>query len=101
MIWTISSFYNTDERLTGLLRKVSNQIIIQCSKKISLQEIFDGDVEAAMVQLRESIACGRAWHQAYEKTVRAIEKDPKVRTQDKHTQHICTCDATALLVDMM
>jgi hypothetical protein len=29
MIWSISRYYNTEERLTGLLRKVINQIILQ------------------------------------------------------------------------
>lgn len=26
MIWNLSKFYNTEERLTGLLRKISNQV---------------------------------------------------------------------------
>jgi len=76
MIWTLSKFYNTPDLLTGLLRKVSNQIIIQCSKKIELDDIFDGDVEASMVQLRESIKCGEMWHDIYERTVQAVAKDP-------------------------
>jgi len=75
MIWTISKFYNTHERLTGLLRKVSTQIIVQCSKKISLSEIFDGDVEQSMVLLNQSIACGEAWHRIYDRTVLAIQHD--------------------------
>lgn len=27
MIWNLSKFYNTEERLTGLLRKISNEVI--------------------------------------------------------------------------
>lgn len=79
MIWTISKYYNTVNGLTGLLRKVSNQIIIQCSKKINLNEIFDGDVETSMIQLRESIKCGEAWHEIFDQTVRAIRKDPNCK----------------------
>lgn len=26
MIWNLSKFYNTEERLTGLLRKISNEV---------------------------------------------------------------------------
>ena len=48
MIWTLSRFYNTEEKLTGLLRKVSNEIINRCCAKISLDEIFKGDVVASM-----------------------------------------------------
>ena len=77
MIWTHSGFYNTEERLTGLLRKVSNQIIAQCSASIQLGEIFDGDVLGSMVTLQQSIQCGAAWHAVYEQTCRLIEKDAK------------------------
>lgn len=30
-IWTLSKFYNTEERLSSLLRKISNQIIHRCA----------------------------------------------------------------------
>jgi dynein heavy chain, axonemal len=30
IIWTLSRFYNTEDRLTGLLRKISNEIINRC-----------------------------------------------------------------------
>lgn len=81
MIWTISKFYNTDERITGLLRKVSNQIIVQCSKKIQLTEIFEGDVLKSMVHLQQSIKCGEAWHDIYDKTAKAIDSDPTVEVE--------------------
>jgi hypothetical protein len=42
-------------------------------------EIFDGDVEASMVQLRESIKCGEAWRAIYMRAVHAIQADTKVR----------------------
>ena len=77
LIWTHSGFYNTEERLTGLLRKVSNQIIAQCSASIELGEIFDGDVLGSMVTLQQSIQCGAAWHAVYEQTSRLIDRDAK------------------------
>ena len=77
LIWTHSGHYTTEERLTGLLRKVSNQLITQCSAAISLDDIFDGDVLASMVVLQQSIACAHAWHSVYEQTVRLIERDAK------------------------
>lgn len=32
MIWNLSKFYNTEERLTGLLRKISNEVRTAVSK---------------------------------------------------------------------
>lgn len=57
MIWTLSRFYNTVDRLTGLLRKISNEIINRCCAKIDLKEIFDGDVEASIVSLQVRLVC--------------------------------------------
>jgi len=72
MIWSLSKFYNTEDRLTGLLRKISNEIIKRCCCKIRLNEVFDGDVEASMVNLQESILCGVRWKTIYRQTGAAI-----------------------------
>ncbi|GMI05338.1 hypothetical protein TrVE_jg1168 [Triparma verrucosa] len=72
MISTLSKFYNTEDRLTGLLRKISNQIIRRCCDKISLDEIFNGDIEESMICLDQTIKCGVAWKNIYRRTARAI-----------------------------
>jgi dynein heavy chain len=74
MISTLSKYYRSEERLAGLLRKVSNQIIIQCSKQIILRDIFEGDVQSSMQQLRLSIECGEQWKTIYQRTARMIAK---------------------------
>ena len=66
-----TSQHNT-QRLTGLLRKISNEIIHRCRAKISLDDIFDGDVDGSMVSLGESIACGVAWKRIYKRTAAAV-----------------------------
>jgi dynein heavy chain len=53
MIWSTSSFYKIPERLTRLLRKVSNELIHRCRSTISLEEIFEGDAQKAMVMLQQ------------------------------------------------
>ncbi|KAI8853504.1 dynein heavy chain, N-terminal region 2-domain-containing protein [Chytridium lagenaria] len=68
IIWANSKNYNTKERLTSLLRKVSNEIIRRCCVKISLEDIFHGDVQASTISLQDSINCGEAWKQIYRKT---------------------------------
>ncbi|KAJ3206517.1 Dynein heavy chain 2, axonemal [Entophlyctis luteolus] len=74
MIWANSKNYNTKERLTSLLRKVSSEIISRCCAKISLDEIFHGDVQASMTSLQDSIDCGKSWKEIYRKTVVHIAK---------------------------
>lgn len=72
MIWSLSKFYNTEERLTGLLRKISNEIISRCRAKISLSEIFEGNVDISISSLEESIACGVAWKRIYRRTAMSV-----------------------------
>ena len=43
IIWTNSDHYRSRERLTALLRKFSNEIIMRCCTKISLDDIFSGN----------------------------------------------------------
>jgi dynein heavy chain len=75
LVWRYSRFYHTDERLTGLLRKVSNEVISRYRGAISTAEILDGDVEASTVTLQQSIAAGEAWRRVYGCTKAAIDAD--------------------------
>ncbi|KAJ3056564.1 hypothetical protein HK097_005961 [Rhizophlyctis rosea] len=74
IIWSNSTYYNTKERLTSLLRKISNEIIRRCCARISLEEIFHGDVSLSMVSLQDSISCGEAWKVIYKKTCTHVAK---------------------------
>ncbi|KAI5057584.1 hypothetical protein GOP47_0027599 [Adiantum capillus-veneris] len=65
MIWRISPFYNTSEKIAGLLCKVSNEIIHRCSTGIPLIEIFQGDVEKCKSALEESIQACESWKHLY------------------------------------
>ena len=51
MVWNISRFYNTPERVTVLLRKLSNAIIVRCAAVISLEHVFSGEVRCSHVCL--------------------------------------------------
>ncbi len=77
LIWSNSKHYNTKERITSLLRKVSHEIIKRCCAKISLEDIFHGDVYASMLVLHESIRCGESWKAIYKKTSDHIAKFTK------------------------
>lgn len=74
IIWNISRFYNTPERLVALLRRVSNEVISRCRATVVLLDLFDGQVGKATLNLREAIAAGDAWRRAYETTAAAVAK---------------------------
>ena len=82
MIWNISLHYNTHERVTSLLRKVSNEIISRCCANIHLEQIFNENVFSAMSALERSIQCSAEWRKLYKKTVAAIERS--TRDASKH-----------------
>jgi dynein heavy chain len=65
MIWVNSKHYKSRERLTGLFRKVSNEIIHRCCKEISLDKLFDGYVKSSTRSLHQSIDCCIAWKETY------------------------------------
>jgi dynein heavy chain len=69
MIWNLSRFYSSDERVTGLLRKISNELIRCCCKNISLDAIFNGDIEACITVLEQSIECGVSWKRIYRQVI--------------------------------
>ena len=73
MIWELSEFYNTSDRICGLLTKVSNEIIKQCKKKINIDEILDGDVIKCIQDLNESINCGEKWKEIFNRTMDVIK----------------------------
>lgn len=70
MIWVNSEFYKTRERLTGLLRKLSNEIIRRCCAEISLDRIFDGYVRSSEKTLAACIECCEKWKEVYDRTAR-------------------------------
>ena len=74
MIWEHSKHYNSQERISGLLHKISNEIIKRCKQSINIDDMLDGDVEKCMQDLRDSIECGRKWKRIYEKTAAVINK---------------------------
>ncbi|XP_071951094.1 dynein axonemal heavy chain 2-like isoform X2 [Antedon mediterranea] len=65
MIWLNSDHYKSRERLTGLFRKLSNEIIHRCCKEINLDKLFDGNVLTSTKSLNECINCCNSWKETY------------------------------------
>ncbi|KAL4220766.1 Dynein heavy chain 2 [Mactra antiquata] len=78
MIWVNSEFYKTRERLTGILKKLSNEIIRRCCSEINLDKIFDGHVQTGIKSLNECIDCCEQWKDIYNKTAKLHHKFSQV-----------------------
>ncbi|KAM4675882.1 dynein axonemal heavy chain 2 [Discoglossus pictus] len=65
IIWTNSPYYNTRERLTSLLRKISNELIRLCSREVCLDRIFEGYAISSIQVLKDCIQCCKAWKEHY------------------------------------
>ena len=72
LIWANSRFYNSAERVTGLLNKVSNEVINRCVSAISLEDLFNGEVEKSREVLEASINAGNQWQALYNRTAERI-----------------------------
>eukprot|EP01083_Nonionella_stella_P177342 623003_1 len=83
MIWSTSTYYSTNDRLTSLLRKVSNQIIIQCSNVINLNEILSSSsnlndaIKKQIQLLQDSEHCGKQWKRVYNQQKQILSKAEK------------------------
>jgi dynein heavy chain len=74
LIWSYSSYYNDNEHVAGILRKISNEIIRRFRTHIDIRDILDGDVEFAIFRLKEAISCGMQWKGMYHRSVSAIDR---------------------------
>ncbi|XP_063305793.1 dynein axonemal heavy chain 2 [Pelobates fuscus] len=78
IIWVNSPYYNTQERLTSLFRKASNELIHLCSRQISLDRIFDGYVTSSRQILKDCILCCMSWKEQYLKTSQVHNRFSKI-----------------------
>ncbi|KAL8578357.1 hypothetical protein ACOMHN_031731 [Nucella lapillus] len=65
IIWVNSEYYRSREQLTGLLKKVSNQVISRCCAYISLDRLFDGYIASSRKNLQQCIECCQSWQDIY------------------------------------
>lgn len=75
VIWTNSPYYKTKEKITGLCRLLSNQIIKLCLKYVKLKEILEGDTRNGIKQLETCINCCMQYKHIYN-TVSKCRKYP-------------------------
>ena len=118
MVWNVSHHYNKAERLTGLLRKVSNQIMARCCASIPLEGVFgkstkaQGDasrssnttadddttdfqspVDESLHALRQSVKCGEAWRRVYRNAAQLQQRSAKQPWDFKESSIFAQIDA--------
>ena len=57
LVWSLSRFYNTPERILSLLRKIGQEVTSRCAAQISIPALFSGDaapVQAVLLQVTQS-----------------------------------------------
>ena len=100
LLWCHSSFYSNPDRITGLLRKVSDEVINRCCSVISLPAVFagacaDGVMEALQVchKLHRHLTALPCWW----KECRTLVLPPLGRTAPRRAAAggRCTSDASA------
>ncbi|PFH37249.1 dynein, axonemal, heavy chain 2 family protein [Besnoitia besnoiti] len=74
MIWSTSTYYNTSDRISGLLRKISAEVIKRCQAAIDLSLIWSGVVDNAITSLQQSTECGRAWKRLYQQMCKLVRR---------------------------
>jgi dynein heavy chain, axonemal len=72
VIWELSTTYSSEDKMKGLLTKISNQIIRRCRSKINKDDMLGNDVEKCMRDLDESIDCCQQWKEICIKAQRRI-----------------------------
>ena len=65
IIWVNSPYFNTRDSITGLLQRFSNAVILRCCECVSLNDVFEGNVNVAISTLRDAIAACEAWKDTY------------------------------------
>lgn len=64
LVWSLSRFYNTPDRILSLLRKIGQEVTARCAAQISLVSLFNGDaipVQAVLHQVSTPLAVHSAW----------------------------------------
>ncbi|KAK4469213.1 hypothetical protein MN116_006788 [Schistosoma mekongi] len=67
MIWTNSTYYNDKDLITGLFKKVSNEIISRCCAFISIDDIFNGKIISSSINLHQCIHCCEQYEVIYDR----------------------------------
>lgn len=95
LIWMYSTYYCSNDHISGILRKISNEIIRRFRSHVPIKKIMNGDVEISIKCLKEAIECGTKWKTLYHQTVKAIE-----RNKSKSNNHLWDMDDASIFAQI-
>jgi hypothetical protein len=93
--WANSKYLNTVDTITGLLRKVSNALIVRCREVIDKTEIMEGSIPNSVQLLQQSIHCGDVWKKLVFTHIKLIANSAKQRAEKKEKAHVAAVAAHA------
>jgi len=86
MIHTIARFYNTNDKMTGLFVKITNQMIKNCKEKIlnggKIEDVWKRDPAELIEVLGQCIKLNREYRDCYKETKEKVADMPKGKTFD-------------------
>ena len=88
-----SKYYNTNELISGFIRKISNEVVRRCHSEISLNDIFEGNVYNATKSLEDSIKCCESWKQSYKRIESAVNSSATKKWNFNHAALFTLVDA--------
>ena len=111
MIYTISRYYNTEERVANMLSKITDQMVIRCKENISGgggeggNDLWLEDPQQLVKRLDAGIKLNESYQEQYRLTKRKLEKTPTGRQFDFNEMQIfgkfdLFCRRLIKLIDM-
>ena len=113
MMLTIARYYSTQEHMTTLFVKITNQMIKTCKRNVELSEpgsgrgvkLWDQDPEDLLQRLEMSLRLNDAYQELYRITKEKLQAQPKVKQFDFNESRIfgkfdLYCKRVQKLMDM-
>ncbi|TPX43177.1 hypothetical protein SeLEV6574_g05202 [Synchytrium endobioticum] len=108
MIYSISRYYNTSERMTSLFVKITNQMITSCKEYIYKEvgtKLWDQDRVHLVRKLTECVKLNEAYQNCFHDTKRKLQKTPNEKQFDFSEMYIfgkfdAFCKRIQKVVDM-
>lgn len=84
MVNSIARFYNTNERMTQLLGKITNQMITLCKTSIkgTSESPWDQPMDILLAKLAKATELNTAYQREYHATKKSLQSDKKVKQFD-------------------
>ena len=110
--WMLSKHYNSDQKIVGLLEKVTHLILVKVKRQVDQSSLSRETVEEHNEKARVSVALLKEWHAVFLSTKLAIEKSGREARWEfsvrdifsRVENHRKTCqdvvDATAIIIKL-